>query len=43
VIYINRSANMVIAYFSSQPLASSVAGRKEFLSKLNACRALAAR
>jgi CubicO group peptidase (beta-lactamase class C family) len=43
VVYINRSANIVIAYFSSQPLASSIAGRKEFLSKLNACRSLATR
>ena len=41
VIYINRSANMVIAYFSSQPQASSVAGFKPFVSKLNACRELA--
>ncbi len=41
VIYINRSANLVIAYFSSQPEASSVAGYKNFVSKLNACRALA--
>lgn len=40
VIYINRSANMVIAYFSSQPVASS-AGNKPFLAKLNACRTLA--
>jgi CubicO group peptidase (beta-lactamase class C family) len=39
VIYINRSANMVIAYFSSQPVASS-AGNKNFLAKLNACREL---
>ena len=37
VIYINRSANLVIAYFSSQPVASS-AGNKNFLAKLNACR-----
>jgi CubicO group peptidase (beta-lactamase class C family) len=41
VIYINRSANMVIAYFSSQPLASSVAAFNNFVSKLNACRELA--
>jgi len=41
VIYINRSAKMVIAYFSSQPQASSVAGFKPFVSKLNACRELA--
>lgn len=40
VIYINRSADMVIAYFSSQPIASS-AGNKNFLAKLTACRALA--
>jgi CubicO group peptidase (beta-lactamase class C family) len=40
VIYINRLANMVIAYFSSQPQASSVAGFKNFVSKLNACREL---
>ena len=43
VIYINRSANLVIAYFSSQPGAgsSSPAGYQPFVSKLNACRALA--
>ncbi|MDP2413580.1 serine hydrolase [Daejeonella sp.] len=40
VIYINRSVNVVIAYFSSQPQASSVAGYKPFVSKLNACREL---
>ena len=40
VIYINRSANLVIAYFSSQPVASS-AGNKNFLEKLNASRVLA--
>ncbi|MEP6674064.1 MAG: serine hydrolase [Ferruginibacter sp.] len=40
VIYINRSVDLVIAYFSSQPIASS-AGNKNFLKKLNACRALA--
>ena len=39
VIYINRSANLVIAYFSSQPVASSAAS-KNFLPKLNACREL---
>ncbi|MEP7111153.1 MAG: hypothetical protein ABI760_24365 [Ferruginibacter sp.] len=39
VIYINRSVNLVIAYFSSQPVASSTAS-KNFLSKLNACREL---
>ncbi len=40
VIYINRSANLVIAYFSSQPDAASSAS-KNFLPKLNACRKLA--
>jgi CubicO group peptidase (beta-lactamase class C family) len=40
VLYINRSAGLVIAYFSSQPNAGSVAS-KEFLPKLNACRELA--
>lgn len=40
VIYINRSANLVIAYYSSQPVASS-AGNKNFLTKLNASRVLA--
>lgn len=39
VLYINRSANLVIAYFSSQPNAGSVAS-KEFLPKLHACREL---
>jgi hypothetical protein len=39
VIYINRSANLVIAYFSCQPVPSS-AGNKNFLAKLNACRNL---
>jgi CubicO group peptidase (beta-lactamase class C family) len=39
VIYINRAANLVIAYFSSQPVASSAAS-KNFLPKLNACREL---
>jgi CubicO group peptidase (beta-lactamase class C family) len=39
VIYINRSANLVIAYFSSQPEAGSFAS-KNFLPKLNACREL---
>jgi CubicO group peptidase (beta-lactamase class C family) len=39
VIYINRAANMVIAYFSSQPNAGSVAS-KEFLPNLKACREL---
>lgn len=43
VIYINRSANLVVAYFSSQPQASSVVGFKPFVSKLNACRELANR
>lgn len=40
VIYINRSANMVIAYFSSHADAASAAS-KNFLPKLNACRELA--
>jgi len=39
VIYINRAANIVIAYFSSPPTAGSVAS-KEFIPKLNACRKL---
>lgn|SRR5688572_2078033 len=39
VIYINRAANLVIAYFGSQPNAGSIAS-KEFLPKLNACREL---
>ena len=39
VLYINRAADLVIAYFSSQPGAGSVAS-KEFLPKLNACREL---
>jgi CubicO group peptidase (beta-lactamase class C family) len=39
VIYINRAAGLVITYFSSQPGAGSVAS-KNFLPKLNACRAL---
>jgi CubicO group peptidase (beta-lactamase class C family) len=45
VIYINRSADMVIAYFSSQPDASSASpgGYKAIMSKLNACRGLAKR
>ena len=42
VIYINRSANLVIAFFSSQPVASS-AGNKNFLEKLHACRSLSKR
>jgi CubicO group peptidase (beta-lactamase class C family) len=37
VIYINREANIVIAYFSSQPGASS-AGYAPFRSKLLACQ-----
>lgn len=43
VIYINRLANMVIVYFSSQPDASSASpgGYKAIKSKLNACRGLA--
>ena len=39
VIYINRAANMVVAYYSSQPNAGSVAS-SQFLPKLNACREL---
>jgi CubicO group peptidase (beta-lactamase class C family) len=39
VIYINRSASMVVAYFSSQPVAASSAS-KNFLPKLFACREL---
>ncbi len=39
-IYINRSANMVIAFFSSEPHAAP-ASPNEFESKLNACRSLA--
>ena len=39
VIYLNRSANTVIAYFSSQPVASSFSS-PNFLPKLNACRQL---
>jgi CubicO group peptidase (beta-lactamase class C family) len=38
-IYINRAANLVVVYFSSQPAASSAAS-KNFLPKLNACREL---
>jgi hypothetical protein len=41
VIYINRSANMVIACSSSHPQASSIAGFKHFVSRPNACRELA--
>ncbi len=41
VIYINRSANLVIAYFSCHPGASS-GDNKNFRVKLNACRVLAA-
>jgi CubicO group peptidase (beta-lactamase class C family) len=40
VIYINRSADTVIAWFSSQPVASA-AGNPEFLSKLTVARDLA--
>ena len=40
VIYLNRSANLVVAYFSCQPVASS-AGNKNFLAKLHASRTLA--
>ncbi len=39
VIYINRSSNLVIAFFSSQPNASA-AGTTNLFSKLNACREL---
>lgn len=39
VIYINRSTNLVIAFFSSQPNASAV-GTTNLFSKLNACREL---
>ena len=42
VIYLNRSANLVIAYFSCQPGASS-AGNKNFIMKLDACRTLSKR
>ena len=42
VLYINRAANLVIAYFSSQPAAGS-ATSKHFLPKLNACRELSKR
>jgi len=40
VIYINRSANVVVAWFSSQPVASS-AGNAQFNSKLLATQAIA--
>jgi len=40
VIYINRSTNLVISYFSCHPVASSV-GNKNFKVKLDACRELA--
>jgi len=40
VIYINRADNIVIVYFSSQPVASA-AGNLHFRSKLKASRALA--
>ena len=40
VIYINRSANVVIAWFSSQPVASA-AGNPQFRSKLFATQAIA--
>ena len=42
VIYLNRSAGLVIAYFSCQPGASS-AGNKNFIAKLEACRTLSKR
>ena len=41
VIYINRRADTVMAWFSSQPVASA-AGNPDFHSKLNAARELAA-
>jgi CubicO group peptidase (beta-lactamase class C family) len=40
VIYINRKADTVMVWFSSQPGASA-AGNKDFHSKLSAARALA--
>jgi CubicO group peptidase (beta-lactamase class C family) len=40
VIYINRSANVVIAWFSSQPVASA-ARNPQFKSKLLATQAIA--
>ncbi len=40
VIYVNRKADTVMAWFSSQPGASA-AGNKDFHSKLSAARALA--
>lgn len=40
VIYINRSANVVVAWFSSQP-AASAAGNRQFASKLLATQAIA--
>lgn len=40
VIYINKAANTVMAWFSSQPGASS-AGNPNFRAKLEASRALA--
>lgn len=42
VIYINRRVQLVIAYFSCQPGASS-AGNQHFLAKLHACRMLSKR
>jgi CubicO group peptidase (beta-lactamase class C family) len=39
VLYLNRAAGLVIAYFSSQPVASSAAS-KNFQPKLTACHAL---
>lgn len=39
VIYINRSANLVIVFFSSQPEASSI-GSINFMPKLDACKAI---
>ena len=40
VIYINREANMVIVFFSSQPVASA-AGYAPFWSKILACQEIA--
>jgi len=40
VIYINRSTNTVISYFSSQPVASA-ARNPDFIAKLKAARAMA--
>lgn len=40
VIYINRQANLVVSYFSSQPDASA-ANYKPFMSKIKACQKIA--